>query len=92
MDWSILDIARLANTTSRTLRHYGDLGLLQRILMLRELGLGLPAIGEVLGHQKDEGHALQRVSWRDCRSRGRMGWPSPQGPLRRTARHPSPRV
>ncbi|MGO4690219.1 MerR family transcriptional regulator [Glaciibacter sp. 2TAF33] len=79
MDWSIQDIARLANTTSRTLRHYGDVGLLtpsrigsngyryyderalvrlQRILMLRELGLGLPAIGEVLEKETDEGRAL----------------------------------
>jgi DNA-binding transcriptional MerR regulator len=85
MDWSIQDIARLANTTSRTLRHYGDLGLLrpsrigsngyryyderalvrlQRILMLRELGLGLPAIGEVLEKEKDEGRALlSHLNW-----------------------------
>ena len=34
-------------------RHYGraELLRLQRILLLRELGLGLGAIGEVLGHQ-----------------------------------------
>jgi DNA-binding transcriptional MerR regulator len=69
-DWTIQEIARLAGTTSRTLRHYGDIGLLppsrigrngyrhydrsalvrlQRILLLRELGLGLTQIGEVLG-------------------------------------------
>lgn len=69
-DWSIQEIARLAGTTSRTLRHYDDIGLLaptriahngyrhydqaalvrlQRILLLRELGLGLPQIGQVLG-------------------------------------------
>lgn len=69
MDWSIQEIARLAGTTSRTLRHYDDIGLLpptriasngyrhydqsalvrlQRILLLRELGLGLPQIAEVL--------------------------------------------
>lgn len=68
-EWSIQDIARLAGTTSRTLRHYDDVGLLppsriahngyrhydeaalvrlQRILLLRELGLGLPQIAEVL--------------------------------------------
>ncbi|WP_022883503.1 MerR family transcriptional regulator [Glaciibacter superstes] len=85
MDWSIQDIARLANTTSRTLRHYGERGLLkpsrigsngyryyderalvrlQRILMLRELGLGLPAIGEVLEHEADEGRALlSHLNW-----------------------------
>ncbi|WBB63332.1 MerR family transcriptional regulator [Streptomyces sp. WMMC500] len=69
MEWSIQEIARTAGTTSRTLRHYGELGLLrpsrvaangyryydehalvrlQRILLLRELGLGLPAIADVL--------------------------------------------
>ncbi|MBO0980938.1 MerR family transcriptional regulator [Microbacterium sp. SD291] len=85
-DWSIQEIARLAGTTSRTLRHYDDIGLLpptriahngyrhydehalvrlQRILLLRELGLGLPQIGEVLdpstgsGAQQDTGSALE---------------------------------
>jgi len=69
MDWPIQQIARLAGTTSRTLRHYGDVGLLeptrigangyryydqsaltrlQRIVLLRELGLSLPAIADVL--------------------------------------------
>lgn len=75
-DWSIQEIARLAGTTSRTLRHYDDIGLLppsriahngyrhydgqalvrlQRILLLRELGLGLPQIAEVLGPSADPG-------------------------------------
>lgn len=68
-DWSIQEISRIAGTTSRTLRHYDDIGLLppsriapngyrhydgealvrlQRILLLRELGLGLPQIAEIL--------------------------------------------
>ncbi|WP_328446930.1 MerR family transcriptional regulator [Amycolatopsis sp. NBC_00438] len=80
MEWSIQDIARSAGTTSRTLRHYGAVGLLepsriggngyryydeqalvrlQRILLLRELGLGLPAIAEVLGGQRDSAAALE---------------------------------
>jgi DNA-binding transcriptional MerR regulator len=85
MEWSIQDIARLAGTTSRTLRHYDDVGLLkpsrigsngyryydqaalvrlQRILLLRELGLGLPAIAEVLEGQKDTAKALQtHLTW-----------------------------
>ncbi|TFB93733.1 MULTISPECIES: MerR family transcriptional regulator [unclassified Cryobacterium] len=85
MDWSIQEIARLASTTSRTLRHYGDLGLLppsrigangyryydaaalvrlQRILMLRALGLGLPAIREVLDHETDAARALgAHLAW-----------------------------
>ncbi|MDF1477555.1 MerR family transcriptional regulator [Leifsonia sp. H3M29-4] len=79
MDWSIQDIARLAGTTSRTLRHYGEVGILppsrigsngyryyderalarlQRILMLRELGLGIPAIADVLEGQRDHAQAL----------------------------------
>ena len=41
MDWSIQEIAKIAGTTSRTLRHYGDIGLLppphrpQRLPLLR---------------------------------------------------------
>jgi DNA-binding transcriptional MerR regulator len=85
MDWSIQDIARLAGTTSRTLRHYDDVGLLapsrigsngyryydepalvrlQRILMLRDLGLGIPAIADVLAGQRDDGQALRaHLDW-----------------------------
>lgn len=80
MEWSIQEIARRAGTTSRTLRHYGDLGLLapsrvgsngyryydqdalvrlQRILLLRELGLSLPAIKGVLEGQRDTAVALR---------------------------------
>ena len=84
-DWSIQDIARIAGTTSRTLRHYHRIGLLQpsrvgsngyryydgaallqlqRILLLRELGLGLPAIAEVFQHQTDPVQALGRhLEW-----------------------------
>jgi DNA-binding transcriptional MerR regulator len=79
-DWSIQEIARLAGTTSRTLRHYDDIGLLpptriasngyrhydenalvrlQRILLLRELGLGLPQIAEVLDRERAEASALE---------------------------------
>lgn len=79
MEWSIQHIARLAGTTSRTLRHYDDIGLvppsrighngyryydgpalvrLQRVLLLRELGLGLEQIADVLVHQHDEVSAL----------------------------------
>mgnify|MGYP006341424871 FL=1 len=80
MEWSIQEIARLAGTTSRTLRHYDAAGLLpptriarngyrhydqaalvrlQRILLLRELGLGLPAIADVLAHETTAAHALE---------------------------------
>lgn len=85
MDWSIQEIARLAGTTSRTLRHYGELGLLppsriggngyryydekalvrlQRILLLRDLGLGLTAIGEVLARESEAVPALRgHLAW-----------------------------
>ncbi|WP_328537965.1 MerR family transcriptional regulator [Streptomyces sp. NBC_00344] len=80
MEWSIQEVARKAGTTSRTLRHYGELGLLppsrvgsngyryydqdalvrlQRILLLRELGLALPAIRDVLEGQQETGAALR---------------------------------
>lgn len=72
-------IAKIAGTTSRTLRHYDSIGLLkpsrtgdngyryydqaalvrlQRILLLRDLGLGLPAIARVLGREVDAAAAL----------------------------------
>jgi DNA-binding transcriptional MerR regulator len=85
VDWSIQDIARLAGTTSRTLRHYDSVGLvrptrigdngyryyderalvrLQRVLMLRDLGLGIPAIADVLNGQKDDTKALlSHLDW-----------------------------
>lgn len=79
MEWPIHEVARLTGTTSRTLRHYGDVGLLppsrvgpngyryydedalsrlQRILLLRELGLGLSSIAEALGGQTEHAEAL----------------------------------
>ena len=85
MEWSVQQIARIAGTTSRTLRHYDDVGLLkpsrtggngyrfynqaslvrlQRILLLRDLGLGLPAIAGVLGQEPDAVTALGRhLDW-----------------------------
>lgn len=81
MDRSIQDVARLAGTTSRTLRHYHRMGLLppsrmgrngyryyddgalvrlQRILLLRDLGLGLPAIAEVLDREAEPARALRK--------------------------------
>lgn len=79
-EWSIQDLAKAAGTTSRALRHYGQLGLLppsrigangyryydeyslvrlQRILLLRELGVGLPVIGEILAGERDAITALR---------------------------------
>jgi len=85
VEWSIQQIARLAGTTSRTLRHYDETGLvspsrigangyryydadalvrLQRVLLLRELGLGIPAIAEVLTGERDDQHALAlHLTW-----------------------------
>ena len=82
---SIQEVARLAGTTSRTLRHYDDVGLLhpsrigsngyryydadalvrlQRILLLRDLGLGLPQIAQALESQPDEVRALRtHAAW-----------------------------
>jgi MerR family transcriptional regulator, thiopeptide resistance regulator len=85
MERSIQELAKLAGTTSRTLRHYDEIGLLkpssigangyryyddrslvrlQRILLLRELGLGLPQIAEVLDRQTSEQRALEaHLAW-----------------------------
>ncbi|WP_106815817.1 MerR family transcriptional regulator [Microbacterium timonense] len=83
--WSIQQISKLAGTTSRTLRHYDDIGLLppsstghngyryydqaalvrlQRILLLRELGLRLPQIAEVIERESEEVPALEaHLAW-----------------------------
>ena len=84
MELSIAEVARTAGTTSRTLRHYDDVGLLpptrvgangyryydeaalrrlQRILLLRELGLPVATIADVLD-AADETTAL----------RAHLGW------------------
>ncbi|HEV7208959.1 MAG TPA: MerR family transcriptional regulator, partial [Mycobacteriales bacterium] len=80
LSWSIVEVARMSGVTSRTLRHYDDIGLLpparlgsngyryyeeeqllrlQQILVLRELGLGLAEIVEVLDRQVDAVDALR---------------------------------
>lgn len=75
----------MAGTTSRTLRHYDETGLvppsrvgangyryydadalvrLQRVLLLRELGLGIRAIADVLAGERDDTHALElHLAW-----------------------------
>lgn len=89
--WSIQEVVQASGTTSRTLRHYQRIGLLepcrsgsggqrfydadgllrlQRILLLRGLGLGLREIGRVLDERiriEDalEGHARELERERD---------------------------
>ena len=85
---SIHEVTKITGVTSRTLRHYGDVGLLtpsrtgtngyrfydddalvrlQRILLLRELGLGLEEIGAVLDRETDEAVALRaHLDWIDA--------------------------
>jgi len=79
VEWSIQEVARAAGTTSRTLRYYGEIGLLppsrvgdngyrfyderalvrlQRILLLRELGLGIPETTRVLAGEQEPMAAL----------------------------------
>lgn len=79
-EWSIQEVVRSTGVTSRTLRHYQQVGLLvpsrtghggqrfydgaallrlQRLLVLRELGLGLPEIGRVLAEQVEVTDALR---------------------------------
>lgn len=84
-EWSIHEVARLADTTSRTLRHYQAEGLLepsrigtngyryydgralvrlQRILLLRALGLGIEAIRGALESEPDAVTALRiHLEW-----------------------------
>jgi DNA-binding transcriptional MerR regulator len=83
-EYAISEVARLAGTTSRTLRHYDEVGLLapsrvgpngyryydstalvrlQRILLLREMGVGIPAIGEVLSAVDDPTALRTHLAW-----------------------------
>jgi DNA-binding transcriptional MerR regulator len=94
MDWSIAEVARMSGLTSRTLRHYDDIGLLrpafvaangyrhygeeellrlQQILVLRELGVGLPEIGRILDEQTDRVEALREHHKRLLAERDRLG-------------------
>ena len=78
--WSIVEVSRHAGVSSRTLRHYDDLGLLrpayvgangyryygreqlhrlQEVLVLRELGLPLDAVGRVLDGTVDRAAVLR---------------------------------
>jgi len=80
MAWSIAQLARMSKVTSRTLRHYDEIGLLppafiggngyryyqreqllrlQEILLLRQLGLGLDTIGEIVQRGRDRAAALR---------------------------------
>jgi DNA-binding transcriptional MerR regulator len=80
MAWSIAEVARMAKVTSRTLRHYHEIGLLppawtgpngyryyereqllrlQEILVLRQLGLGLDTIAEIVQDGRDRVAALR---------------------------------
>src|SRR5690606_1477137 len=88
VELSIHEVTKVTGVTSRTLRHYDDVGLLtpsrtgtngyrfydddalvrlQRILLLRELGLGLEEIGAVLDRETDEAVALRaHLDWIDA--------------------------
>lgn len=80
MEWAIQEIAKLAGTTSRALRHYDEVGLvrpsrigtngyryydaealvrLQRVMLLRQLGLGLSEIADILDQHTDAREALE---------------------------------
>lgn len=84
MEWSIQQIARLGGVTSRTLRHYGSVGILppsrvaangyryydqaslvrlQRILLLRQLGVGIPAIRQSLEGADPVSALSVHLSW-----------------------------
>ena len=91
--WSIAEVARMSGVTSRTLRHYDEIGLLrpayaaangyryygqdellrlQQILVLRELGVGLPEIGRILDEQTDRLAALRSHHKRLLEERDRL--------------------
>lgn len=94
MAWTIAEVAKMSGLTSRTLRHYDEIGLLppadvaangyrsygteellrlQQILVLRELGVGLPQIGRILDRQTDRVAALREHHARLLAERDRLG-------------------
>jgi DNA-binding transcriptional MerR regulator len=93
VSWSIAEVARMSGVSSRTLRHYDEIGLLppahlgangyryyeqaellrlQQILLLRELGLGLADIAEILDRQLDPVQALREHHQRLLHERDRL--------------------
>jgi DNA-binding transcriptional MerR regulator len=83
MEYSIKQLAQIAGTTSRTLRHYGECGLLQpsrigangyrfyddqsvlvlqRILLMRRLGMPLEDIKHALTNGEEHGQALRTLA------------------------------
>jgi len=91
--WSIAEVARMSDVTSRTLRHYDAVGLLppawvaadgrryyrrpellrlQRILLLRELGMGLRAIAAALEREADPVSVLREHRDRLAGERDRL--------------------
>ncbi|GAA1490420.1 MerR family transcriptional regulator [Brachybacterium sacelli] len=92
-EWPMQEIVRITGATSRTLRHYQQVGLLlpsrtghggqrfydrdgllrlQRILVLRELGLGLPQISQVLEESVATATALREHAEQLERERERL--------------------
>lgn len=80
MSWPMAEVCRMSGVTSRTLRHYHRIGLLepegtgpggvrhyghgqllrlQRILVMRELGMGLADIARVLDEHRDQAAAMR---------------------------------
>lgn len=88
--YDALGLLRPSRTGSNGYRHYDQDALLrlQRILLLRELGLGLTAIAEVLDGQQDAGAALRTHLGLLEQERQRLGRQieSVRTTLRKTAR------
>ncbi|GIH47129.1 DNA-binding transcriptional regulator, MerR family [Microbispora rosea] len=93
MAWSIAQVAQMSGVTSRTLRHYDEIGLLlparvggngyryyeenqllrlQQVLVLRELGLGLAEIKEIVERHTDPIAALREHHQRVLAERDRL--------------------
>lgn len=93
MEWTIQTVAEASGISSRTLRHYDQIGLLvpsgttaggmrtydqqalvrlQRILLLRETGLGLARIADVLDGTADDATALRGHREQLFRERARI--------------------
>src|ERR1051325_7118252 len=91
--WSIHQVSRMSGVSARTLRYYGEIGLLrpasvgangyryyardevlrlQQILVLRELGLDLTRLAQVIDGEHDRVEALRQHHRRLLDERSRI--------------------
>lgn len=82
MEWSTHQVVEATGLTSRTLRHFDQLALvrLQRILLLRDMGMPLAEIADILGGDITDKPSKSSVtdSWLKAANYNRVSTAGPQ--------------